>query len=51
VLRWYIMGKELKTIPKYVLNNYMKVNNYTLAHLLTDSDPLVRESAQKYKWS
>jgi hypothetical protein len=28
----------------------MKANNLTLAHLLTDPDPLVRESAEKYKW-
>jgi hypothetical protein len=47
---WYVEGKELEIIPQEVLENYMKVNNYTLAHLLTDPDPLVRESIMKYKW-
>jgi hypothetical protein len=47
---WYLNDKQLETIPKYVLANYMKANNLTLAHLLTDPDPIVRESASRYKW-
>jgi hypothetical protein len=47
---WYLNGKSLKIIPQEVLINYMKANNYTLAHLLTDPDPLVRESVSKYEW-
>jgi hypothetical protein len=47
---WYLNGKKLSFIPKYVLLNYMKAKSLTLAHLLTDSDPLVRESTMKYKW-
>jgi hypothetical protein len=47
---WYVEGKELNIIPKYILVNYMKANNLTLAHLLTDPDPLVRKSTTKYKW-
>jgi hypothetical protein len=43
-------NRTLRIIPKYVLEAYMKANNYTLAHLLTDPDPLVRKSASKYKW-
>jgi hypothetical protein len=46
---WYLGGKY-GSIPQYVLENYMRVNNYTLAHLLTDPDPLVRKSVEKYKW-
>jgi hypothetical protein len=47
---WYLDNKLLEVIPQYVLENYMKANNLILAHLLTDPDPLVRESASKYKW-
>jgi hypothetical protein len=47
---WFLNDKYLKIIPQYVLENYMKANNLTLAHLLTDPDPIVRESASKYKW-
>jgi hypothetical protein len=43
-------GERLKIIPKEVLLNYTKTNNLTLAHLLIDPDPLIRESAMKYKW-
>jgi hypothetical protein len=48
--KWYLNDKHLKIIPQYVLINYMKANNFTLAHLLTDPDPLVRESVGKHKW-
>jgi hypothetical protein len=47
---WYLNGKFLEIIPKHILENYMKANNLILAHLLTDPDPLVRESASKYEW-
>jgi hypothetical protein len=29
----------------------MEANNFTVAHLLTDSDELVRTSAAKYDWN
>jgi hypothetical protein len=47
---WYMNGKLLHILPQDVLINYMKANNYTLAHLLTDPDLLVRNSASKYTW-
>jgi hypothetical protein len=52
---WWIDGEEFhesgdRFLPQNVLINYMKANNYTLAHLLTDPDPLVRKSATKYEW-
>jgi hypothetical protein len=49
--KWYLKGEELKLkLPKYILINYMKANNLTVAHLFTDPDPLVRKSVSKYKW-
>jgi hypothetical protein len=48
--RWYLNGRLLETLPQDMLINYMKVNNYIVSHLLIDPDPLVRESASKYKW-
>jgi hypothetical protein len=48
---WYLNDKKLRIIPKYILINYMKANNLTVAHLFTDPDPLVRKSVSKYKWS
>jgi hypothetical protein len=47
---WYLNNQRLDIIPQDVLINYMKANNYTLAHLYTDSDPFVRASVVKYKW-
>jgi hypothetical protein len=47
---WYLNDKQLEIIPQEVLINYMKANNLTLAHLLTDPDPLIRKSASKYEW-
>lgn len=47
---WWINDVKLRIIPKYVLINYMKAYNFTVAHLLTDSDLLVRKSMRKYKW-
>lgn len=49
--QWWLFGSEIFSIPKHILVNYMKANNYTLNHLLTDSDSLVRESAVQYDWS
>ena len=48
---WYVYGKELKTLTKKSLIIHMKANNLTPAHLLTDPDDMLRESAEKYKWS
>ena len=48
--RWYKDGKQLTTIPKHMLETYMQTNNLTVAHLLTDEDEVVRNSASKYKW-
>jgi hypothetical protein len=51
IKEWYFKGTHLKySIPKRILLNYIKANNLTVAHLLTDLDPLVRKSASKYKW-
>jgi hypothetical protein len=47
---WYLHNKRLYVIPQEVLLNYMKTNKLILALLLTDPDPLVRESTMKYKW-
>jgi hypothetical protein len=47
---WFLNDERLEIIPQYVLFNYMKANNLTLAHLLTDPDPLVRKSVEEYKW-
>jgi hypothetical protein len=48
---WYLYGQEYRDIiPQYALLNYMKLNNLTLALLLTDPDPVVRKSTDKYKW-
>jgi hypothetical protein len=46
---WWINGQQLDIIPQEVLFNYMKANNLTPAHLLTDPDPVVRKSAEKYE--
>jgi hypothetical protein len=49
--KWFLNDRLLGyAIPKYVLIDYMKVNNHALAHLLIDPDPLVRKSVSKYKW-
>jgi hypothetical protein len=45
VKRWYKNGLLHRD-----LINYMKANNFTLAHLLTDPDPLVRKSVEEYEW-
>ena len=45
---WYLNGKCLNTLTKKHLTRYMKLNNLTLAHLLTDSDELVRISASSF---
>jgi hypothetical protein len=47
---WYVNDNQLYLLPKKVLIHYMKANNLTLTHLLTDPDPLIRKSASKYKW-
>jgi hypothetical protein len=47
---WYLNNVRLELIPKDVLVNYMKANALTLAHLLIDPDPVIRESASKYEW-
>jgi len=49
--KWYIDNQQIKLLPKKILLKYMKANNYQLIHLLTDPDPIVRESAMKYKLS
>jgi hypothetical protein len=48
---WYLNDERLKVIPQHVLINYMKANDLTLAHLLTDPDTLVRSSAEQCNWS
>jgi len=48
---WYINGRLLNTLSKKQLIKYMEANNFTVAHLLTDSDELVRTSAAKYDWN
>ena len=45
---WYKDGKHLRTICKDMLDAYMKANNVTPAHLFTDPDQLVRNSASIY---
>ena len=47
---WYINGKPLTALNKKQLIKYMRFNNLTIAHLLTDSDEMIRTSAAKYKW-
>ena len=48
---WWRNDIYLEVIPKQMLVNYMKANDLTLAHLLTDPDPVVRDSASLYDWS
>jgi len=43
-------GKRLSILTKKQLIKYMEANNITPAHLLTDSDEIVRTSAAKYDW-
>jgi len=47
---WFLNDKPLRTLTKKHLIKYMEVYNLTLAHLLTDSDEIVRASVIKYKW-
>jgi antitoxin component YwqK of YwqJK toxin-antitoxin module len=47
---WAINGKILNKVPKYLLINYARRKNYTLADLRTDSDPTVVASVKLYKW-
>ena len=47
---WYMNDKKVTTLTKKELIKYMELNNLTLAHLLTDSDKMVRASAAKCKW-
>jgi len=47
---WYLDGEFLHSLTKEHLIKYMEANNLTPAHLLTDSDKVVRTSAAKYKW-
>ena len=50
VKSWYINDELIYELTKKQLTKYMKLNNYTLAHLLTDPDDVVRKSAEKFKW-
>ena len=45
---WYLNGEHITKLTKDILINYMKSNNYILAHLLTDPESIVREAAFKY---
>ena len=45
---WYLNGEHITKLTKDQLINYMKSNNYILAHLLTDPESMVREAALKY---
>ena len=45
---WYLNGKHITKLTKKMLINYMKANNYILAHLLTDPESIVREATLKY---
>jgi len=45
---WYLNGEHITKLTKDILINYMKSNNYILAHLLTDPESMVREAALKY---
>jgi hypothetical protein len=47
---WYANGQYLATLTKEHLIRYMETYNLTIAHLLTDSDEIVRTSAAKYDW-
>lgn len=48
--KWYLNGKRIKFLSKKALLKYMELNNLTIAHLLTDPDPIVKKSADKCKW-
>ena len=48
---WYINGMRLHILTKEHLIKYMETYNLTVAHLLTDSDEVVRTSAAKYDWN
>ena len=48
--RWFKDGKLLKTIPKPMLEAYMKTNNMKLVDLLTSNDRMIRKNAEKYHW-
>ena len=47
---WYKDGKELKVIPKYMLEAYMKSNDIKLVELLTSNNKVVLKSVNRYKW-
>jgi hypothetical protein len=49
-IHWYMNGVLLSSLTKQQLIKYMELNNLTPAHLLTDSDEIVRTSAAKYDW-
>jgi hypothetical protein len=44
---WWVNGSQPISLTKQLLINYMKLNNLTLAHLLTDPDDMLRKSAEK----
>ena len=48
--RWYINNNRLFTLTKEHLIKYMELKHLTVAHLLTDTDEMVRTSASKYDW-
>ena len=45
--QWWKDDKQLDSIPKEMLEAYMKANNVTVTDLFTDPDELVRTSAQQ----
>jgi len=47
---WWLDGIRLSTLTKKQLIKYMEANDITPAHLLTDSDEIIRTSAAKYDW-
>ena len=44
---WWVNGSQPISLTKQLLINYMKLNNLTLAHLLTDPDDMLRKSAER----
>jgi len=47
---WYRNDKSLKFLGRAYLTRYMELKNLTVAHLLLDDDPMIRENASKTRW-
>jgi len=48
---WFVDDTLLLVLTKEYLVKYMELKDFTVAHLLTDSNEMIRNSAAKYDWN